>query len=139
MKLDWNLMRTILAHVESETIGKFLDDAEGLSRWKEGQLLSERQNAKQPPEVRVVLFHLKLLTEGGYISGIGVQESVTGFYMIVGGSNPTLTLDGFSLLESLRTTGFVDRLKAFAKEKAVPLTFETLKAVMTACVSSALK
>lgn len=138
MKLDWNLMRTILAHVEAETIKNFLRDAESLSQWKEGQLLSERQNATQPQEVRIVLFHLKLLIEGGYINGIGVKESVTGIYMLTGGANPTLTLSGFSLLESLRTDGYIDRLRAFAKEKAVPLTFETLKAIAAAYVGGSL-
>ena len=138
MKLDWNLMRTILAHVEAETIKNFLRDAENLSQWKEGQLLSERQNATQPQEVRIVLFHLKLLIEGGYINGIGVKESVTGVYMLTGGANPTLTLSGFSLRESLRTDGFIDRLRAFAKEKAVPLTFETLKAIAAAYVGGSL-
>lgn len=69
MKLDWNLMRAILGHVEAETLPDFLDDAEALGQWKEGQLLSERLNQAQDPAVRVVYTHLRLLCDNGYIEG----------------------------------------------------------------------
>lgn len=126
MRVDLNLIRTILAHVEAETLKDFLDDAASLRQWKEGQLLSERVNTQQPAEERVVLYHLKLVVDGGFVTGIGVTESVSGCYLLTGGANPTLTLTGNSLLESLRTDGFLSRLKAFAKEKAVPITLETI-------------
>ena len=80
MKLDWNLMRVILAHVESETIKEFLNDANSLSEWKEGQLLSDRRDQKQEPSVRVVYSHIKLLAKGGYIEGLHVQESLDVFF-----------------------------------------------------------
>lgn len=139
MKLDWNLMRVILAHIESETIKEFLDDANSLSEWKEGQLLSDRRDQKQDPSVRVVYSHIKLLAEGGYIEGLHVQESLDGFFDIGISANPSLTLNGYALLETLRTTGFVDKLRAFAKEKSVPLTFETFKLVSAALLPTLLK
>lgn len=40
-------MRTILAHVEAETIEEFVNDANNLDEWKEGQLLSEHRNRDQ--------------------------------------------------------------------------------------------
>ena len=126
MRVDLNLIRTILAHVEAETLKDFLDDAASLRQWKEGQLLSERVNTQQPAEERVVLYHLKLVVDGGFVTGIGVTESVSGYYLLTGGANPTLTLAGNCLLESLRTDGFLSRLKAFAKEKSVPITLETI-------------
>lgn len=139
MKLDWNLMRVILAHVESETIKEFLDDADSLSEWKEGQLLSDRRDQKQDPSVRVVYSHIKLLANGGYVDGLHVQESLDGFFAIGISATPSLTLDGYALLETLRTNGFVDKLKAFAKEKSVPLTFETFKLVSAALLPTLLK
>lgn len=69
MKFDWNLARTILAHVETETFHEFITDAESLKQWKEGQLLSKRVNNPEPPEMRVVLTHVKLLREGGGAHG----------------------------------------------------------------------
>ena len=139
MKLDWNLMRVILAHVESETIKEFLDDADSLSEWKEGQLLSDRRDQKQDPSVRVVYSHIKLLANGGYVDGLHVRESPDGFFSISMSANPSLTLDGYALLETLRTNGFVDKLRAFAKEKSVPLTFETFKLVSAALLPTLLK
>lgn len=139
MKLDWNLMRVILAHIESETIKELLNDANSLSEWKEGQLLSDRRDQKQDPSVRVVYSHIKLLAKGGYIEGLHVQESLDGFFDIGISANPSLTLDGYALLETLRTNGFVDKLRAFAKEKSVPLTFETFKLVSAALLPTLLK
>lgn len=134
MKLDWNLMRTILAHVESETIDAFLKDAKAMSSWKEGQLLSERIGEKTDPAVRVVFRHTKMLVDAGYIEGIHIEESIDGFFQIGLSAYPSLTLQGYSLLESLRTNGFIDKIKAYAKEKSVPLTLETLKFVVTAAL-----
>ena len=138
MKLDWNLMRVILAHIESETIKEFLNDANSLSEWKEGQLLSDRRDQKQDPSVRVVYSHVNLLAKGGYIEGLHVQESLDGFFDIGISANPSLTLDGYALLETLRTNGFIDKLRAFAKEKSVPLTFETFKLVSAALLPTLL-
>ena len=139
MKFDWNLMRVILAHIESETIKEFLDDANSLSEWKEGQLLSDRRDQKQDPSVRVVYSHIKLLAKGDYIEGLHVQESLDGFFDIGISANPSLTLNGYALLETLRTNGFIDKLRAFAKEKSVPLTFETFKLVSAALLPTLLK
>lgn len=110
-------MRTILAHVEDETIEEFVNDANNLDEWKEGQLLSERRNRDQDASIRVVFSHIKLLVDSGYIEGLYVTESADGHFQIGIAANPSLTLDGYSLLETVRTKGFVDKLKAFAKEK----------------------
>ena len=53
-------MRTILAHVEAETIEEFVNDANNLDEWKEGQLLSERRNRDQDASICVVFSHIKL-------------------------------------------------------------------------------
>lgn len=134
MKLDWNLMRTILAHVEAETIDDFLNDAKAMSAWKEGQLLSDRLVEKIDPAVRVVFKHTQMLVDAGYIEGIHITESLDGYFQVGLATYPSLTMQGYSLLESLRTKGFIDKLKAFAKEKSVPLTIETLKFVVTAAL-----
>lgn len=65
MKLDWNLVQTIPAHVEAETIEEFVNDANSLAEWKEGQLLSERRDRGQDASIRVVFSHIKLLVDCG--------------------------------------------------------------------------
>lgn len=139
MKLDWNLMRTILAHVEAETIEEFVEDAESLAKWKEGQLLSKRQSEQVDPAVRVVFKHIELLQNGGFLDGIHVTESLDGFFQVSFSANPSLTLSGYSLLESLRADGFIDKLKEFAKEKSVPLTVETVKVLGGALIKHILQ
>lgn len=139
MKLDWNLMRTILAHVEAETIEEFVEDAESMAKWKEGQLLSKRQSEQVDPAVRVVFKHIELLQKGGFLDGIRVTESLDGFFQVGFSANPSLTLSGYSLLESLRSDGFIDKLKAFAKEKSVPLTVETVKVLGGALIKHILQ
>ena len=42
MKRDWDLIRVILAHVESETLPEFLADLENQKKWIEGQFFSEQ-------------------------------------------------------------------------------------------------
>ena len=94
-------MRTILAHVEAETIEEFVNDANNLDEWKEGQLLSERRNRDQDASIRVVFSHIKLLVDSGYIEGLYVTESADGHFQIGIAANPSLTLDGYSLLETV--------------------------------------
>ena len=138
MKLDWYLMRTILSHVEAETIEESVNEANDLDEWKEGQLLSERRNRDQDASIRVVFSHIKLLVDSGYIEGLYVTESADGHFQIGIAANPSLTLDGYSLLETVRTKGFVDKLKAFAKEKTVPLTLGTIKLISAAAIQKLL-
>lgn len=136
MKFDWNLARTILAHIEAETFHEFIADTESMKQWKEGQLLSERVDNPQPPEIRAVLTHIKLLRDGGFITGVEVRESSDGCLSIALAANPGLSLAGVSLLESLRADGFISKLKKFAQDNAVPLTLETVKALSAALIKS---
>lgn len=137
MKLDWDLIRVIMAHAEAETLEKFLKDAEGLSKWKEGQTLSERINSRQPQEVAVVLRHLKLLISGGYLEGVFVNVDSNGCYSC-GINSPEITLEGYELLETLRVDGFIDRLADYAKKEAVPLTLKTIGKISSALISGTL-
>ena len=126
MRLDWNLIRTILAHVEAETIKEFLEDADSISQWKEGQLLSERLESRQNPAQVVVLRHIKLLSSANYVENIEIKESADGFFSFAYTGEPSLTFEEYSLLESLRTDNFIGKLKKYAKEKGVPLTIENV-------------
>lgn len=132
MRLDWNLVRTILAHIESETISDFLSDADSCDEWKEGQKLSER---KQSEGVRIVLSHVKLLVASRFIENIEVRETNDGVFLYALGANPSLTIDGYSLLESLRTEGFIKKAKAFAKDNSVALTIGTITELTKAMIS----
>lgn len=127
MKLDLNLIRVILAHTEQETLMDFLNDASKLNEWQEGQYLSTRLKQVNQGE-RIVYKHLELLIEAGFIKGVSIKQSADLAYQI-SLADPSLTLSGYSLLESLRADGFIDKVKKFAKEKSVPLTVETISII----------
>lgn len=138
MKIDWNLVRTILAHVESETIETFVKDKNSLEKWTLGQPIGALNNP-MPDGVRIVYGHILLLSEGGFINGIGVKESLDGSYRISISCNPKLTLDGYSLLESLRQDGCWSKLTQFAEEHSIPITLTTVKTVTDIFLASLAK
>ncbi len=84
----------------------------------------------------MVLTHVKLLRDGGFLTGIDVRESADGRLSISLSANPGLSLAGISLLESLRADGFIPKLKKFAQDNAVPLTLETLKTLSSAFIKN---
>lgn len=66
MRLDWSLIRTILAHVEAETIKEFLQDMDSLSIWGEGKSPWERLDEKQKA-LKTVLGHFEILLDAGIL------------------------------------------------------------------------
>ncbi|MDY3115945.1 MAG: DUF2513 domain-containing protein [Sutterella sp.] len=138
MKIDWNLVRTILAHVETETIGAFVKDKNSLEKWTLGQPIGAL-NKPMSDGVRIVYGHIQLLIEGGFINGIGVKESLDGSYRISISCNPKLTLEGYLLLESLRQDGFWAKLTQYAKEHSIPITLDTVKTVTDIFLASLAK
>ena len=61
-----------------------------------------------------------------YVENIEIKESADGFFSFAYTGEPSLTFEGYSLLESLRTDNFIGKLKKYAKEKGVPLTIENV-------------
>lgn len=89
-------------------------------------MLSERLESRQNPAQVVVLRHIKLLRSANYVENIEIKESADGFFSFAYEGEPSLTFEGYSLLESLRTDNFIGKLKKYAKEKGVPLTIENV-------------
>ena len=129
MRRDWSLLLCLLSHIEAETLDAFLRDGNAGVQWIENQLISEhhRQEEEQRKTNRVVLLHLKMLIDGGYVDGVRVNRGADGCLAVAVSGDVLLTSDGYDLLEALRNQGFWNRVKKAAQEKAVPLTIETLK------------
>ncbi len=128
MKQDWDLLRVLLAAIESETLAAFLKDAEKVEAWKEGQLLSERNKAKQNAGLRIVLLHLKMLIDDGMVTGVEVHYASIGQrYVYSFRGDPLLTSKGYKLLATLRSEGAWDKMKDLAKSKGIELTFDTIQ------------
>ena len=139
MKLDLKLIRVILLHIENETIKDFLKNNDELSKWGKEQIVTKQLHRRQSIGYATVMRHIKLLKEGGYIDGVGTRENGEGFITYWLTAAPSLTMSGYSLLESIRTEDFMNRLINYAKEKSVPLTLDTLKVIVSAFIGSMLK
>ena len=103
------------------------------------QVVTKQLHRRQKIGYATVMRHIKLLKEGGYIDGLGTRENGEGFITYWLTTAPSLTMSGYSLLESIRSEDFMDRLINYAKEKSVPLTVDTLKVVVSTFISSLLK
>ena len=104
MVRDWDAIRNILEKIEDETLFDFLKEVETEVRFK-----------KTDTRFRYELIeHLRLLTEAGYIRGVKVH-SATPERVDYSISTPSMTMEGYDLLEVLRSktvwTSVTDRIK----------------------------
>lgn len=135
MKQDWDLLRVLLAAIEAETLTAFLKDAEKVEAWKEGQLLSERNRAKQDAGLRIVLLHLKMLIDDGMVTGVRVRYiPICAGYAYDFDGEPLLTSRGYKLLATLRSEGVWDKMRDLAKSKGIELTFDTVQTLASAVI-----
>lgn len=124
MQRDWNTIREILEKVENDTLVDFIKDLEKDRKFGKGDAAFESE----------VALHVQLLREGGYIVGITVNRWSQGSvdYSI---SEPRMTMQGYDLLEVLRTKGVMERIREKCKQLGVPLTAAAIQAVLSSLIS----
>lgn len=105
MKRDWDYIRDLLLAIESEEDVYLRQDGE---------------------EKNIFIYHLQLLTEQGYIIGPSVGTYMNGS-KYVNPVEPRLSMEGHDLLDTLRSQGLWERIKAGSKERGIELTFESIK------------
>lgn len=116
MKRDWDLLRQLLINVEDErTLFDGLDDGDEL-------LPPDEQRRKAD----ILLGHLELLTNNGYIEGAEVVRALSGFAGYSAG-NPRLSMAGHDLLDTMRSATLWENIKTTAKKKGVELSFDAIK------------
>ena len=128
MKRDWDLIRVILAHVESETLPEFLADLENQKTWIEGQFFSEHLKTEDETKKakRIINEHLRLLLDGGYIEGVYITKGADSFYQVSTG-DPCLTNQGHDLLQAIRSEGLWPKIKSCAKSLGIEISMQSLK------------
>ena len=109
MKRDWDLVRTILLRVEEQPNTTSLLRPNELSGYDEEN----------------VSYHIKLLIDAGLLTGI-VSPSMNAPTLAMARE---LTWEGHEFLDSIRNPGLWNAIKTKAREKAVDLTFDTIKAL----------
>jgi hypothetical protein len=112
MKRDMDMVRELLLEIT--------DDVLRPNPWDDG-----------------VIYHLKMLSEIGFIEGIAFLQTFDGWHAAP--SDPQLTWRGHEFLETIREKSVWDKVKSVAKEKGVGLTIESITKIASAVVASILK
>ena len=116
MKRDFDLIREILLKVEEKNFKSSL------------RKINIYNYSKDDIE-----YNVKLLIDNDFLEGT-VAYTSSGLLLSIG----NMTYQGHDLLDSMRDKNFFDKVKEYAKEKSVPLTLDTIKAVVPALVKSLL-
>ena len=117
MRLDWSLIRTILAHVEAETIKEFLQDMDSLSIWGEGKSPWERLDEKQKT-LKSVLGHFEILLDAGILKNGQVTRRPDGSFEFWDFQGVYISMSGHDLLDALRDKTIWEKIK---RKRRLPL------------------
>jgi Hypothetical protein (DUF2513) len=82
------------------------------------------------------IYHLKMLTEVGYIQGIKFMTTWDGD--VFGLANPQLTWAGHEFLDTIRSKKMWDKIKGMLKDKGVDLSIEAIKIAAPQAIATAL-
>lgn len=127
MVRDWDAIRNILEKIEDETLFDFLKEVETEVRFK-----------KTDTRFRYELIeHLRLLTEAGYIQGVKVHSATLERvdYSI---SSPSMTMEGYDLLEVLRSKTVWASVKDRLKTAGIGITAEAIKIALQSALKQTL-
>lgn len=81
-----------------------------------------------------VAVHCKMLEDAGLVTSCGINYADNGIYSFsVGG----LTWDGAEYLDKIRDDSLWEKTKTIARERGVPLVFDTVKEISSKLVSAA--
>ncbi len=127
MKLDWQVIKTLLAKFEDETIQEFVGEAGKLPAEARIENFETRERLKKEAreQERLVFGHLRLCIEGEWIDGLSVWTN-GGFEYSYDFRSPRLTLRGHELLGNLRSPIVWARVKSATSALGVPITAETI-------------
>lgn len=109
MQRDWDLIRKILLQVEALGDTRSHLEADGIDG----------------ADHEAVSYHIRLLMESGLAKGV-CSQGLDGPLRCAASS---LTWDGHEFLDSIRSSGMWNKIKATAREKGLSMSFDAIKAV----------
>jgi hypothetical protein len=107
MKRDWDCVRAILAALESK------GDTAG----------SLRPNQIEGFDAEAVSYNMKLLIEAKLVEGTCSKQLAGAYYCFAS----SMTWEGHELFDKIRSEGIWNKIKAAARERAIPLSFDVVK------------
>lgn len=110
MKRDWSLLGKILEHIEADTLWAFVENADSSDR-------------------EVILRHLELLQDAGYIKGFIYRSNAEGA-LLFGKSAVRITMSGYDLKDIINDKNLFNQVKDRATGAGVKLSWEFIKAAV---------
>lgn len=111
MKRDFDLIRKILLYVEENQNDSSI-------------IISKLENYDN----QILIFHCKLLKDKGYLNGNALECLTSGDddFQCLG-----ITYDGYEFLDKIRDTSTWKKIKEYAKDHAMEITFNTINLIFT--------
>ena len=110
MKLDYDLLKEILEHIEEVSDGQTLNEV-GQSTFSTLDLSCESFDE--------LAYHFDLLAENGFIRGVAERQAFRGHRAIMSLRYYGLTLAGHQLLDGMRQQGIWNKIKSSAEALGV--------------------
>ena len=136
MRIDWQVIKSLLSKFEDEsitedlkTVGQLPDSIQLEDFEKREELKNEARNQE-----KIIFGHLLLCLDGDFVEGISIKTDGC-FNYTYGMFSPRLTLKGHELLEKLRNQTVWARLKKGAVSLGAPITVETISAIATRVIN----
>lgn len=119
MERDWEVIRAILLELE-----------------KHLQVMP-KMVADLGHDIESVKYHMDMLIQAGFVDGQSVRsKSLSGRARITSAYADRMTFAGHDLLDTIRSDTMWTKIKAVAIAKGIDLTFDAVKAIAGAVVSS---
>ena len=116
MKRDWDIIRELLSQIEDETLPAFVNELHRDVQFGKGDPVFESDVAR----------HLKLLADAGFVKGVQFANTSPKKVCYVR-VEPDLTMEGYDLLEVLRSKSIWASVKEQIKTTGAGLTVEAIK------------
>ena len=123
MKRDWELMGRIFTAIENDNLHELIE--------QENEPTGEEQKddfAKSGQLTRYILLvrHLEMLIDAGYIKGVDIRTSVDGFISF-GLNNPRITLQGYDYADIVKDRTLLHQTINAIGKAGMMVSWETLK------------
>lgn len=129
MKRDWNEIRAILESIEQDRFGEYVSkygvpfDDSMMSKGERIAKLAELGLERRD----FVLGHVELLVDAKLVKGIAVNCFDSDSFERLCATRPRMTMDGYDLLDHLRSPKFLNRLQNYCSQVGSGLTLDLIR------------
>ncbi len=129
MKRDWTEIRAILESIEKDTFGEYVskygvpfDDSMMSSGERIAKLVELELERRD-----LVLGHIELLVDAGLVKGISVNCFDSDSFERLCATRPRMTMEGYDLLDHLRSPKFFSRLQDYCSQVGSGVTLDLIR------------